>query len=73
MACRAAIQARVLVVTGEDSDFYNDAKSWLDGEQGADLYPSATTVVIPGAGHMVHFEQPARLAAAIERFLREHL
>jgi pimeloyl-ACP methyl ester carboxylesterase len=57
------------LVTGAESDFYADAKSWLDEEQGNHSYPVTTSVVIPGAGHMVHYEQPASLATAIEDFL----
>jgi pimeloyl-ACP methyl ester carboxylesterase len=73
MACRAAIQARVLVVTGKDSEFVAAAKSWLDADQGQRLFPGAESTVIAGAGHMVHFEQPALLAVAIEAFLRPDL
>lgn len=73
MACRAAIQARVLVVTGQDSDFFEAGKAWLDAGQAAAEYPRAESVTIPGAGHMVHFEQPARLARVIEDFLLKDL
>jgi pimeloyl-ACP methyl ester carboxylesterase len=73
LACRAAITARVLVVTGEESDFHAAAKSWLDPEHGNHAYPAAESVLIPGTGHMVHFEQPGRLATAIESFLRPDL
>ncbi|MEQ9563920.1 MAG: alpha/beta hydrolase, partial [Woeseiaceae bacterium] len=73
MACRAAVTARVLLVTGAASDFHAAAKSWLDEEQGNHSYPVTASVVIPAAGHMVHYEQPALLAAAIEDFLSPDL
>lgn len=73
MACRAAIRARVLVVSGEDSDFFDAGKSWLDSGQGVAEYPRAASVTIAGAGHMAHFEQPARLARVIEDFLLQDL
>jgi pimeloyl-ACP methyl ester carboxylesterase len=73
MACRAAVTARVLVVTGAESDFHADAKSWLDEEQGNHSYPVTASLVIPGAGHMVHYEQPASLATAVEDFLTPDL
>ncbi|HSD68710.1 MAG TPA: alpha/beta hydrolase [Woeseiaceae bacterium] len=73
MACRAAIRARVLVVSGEDSDFFEAGKAWLAGGNAASEYPSAQVVTIPGAGHMAHFEQPARLARVIEDFLLQDL
>jgi len=41
----------------------------LAGPDEIDAFASAETVVIPGAGHMVHFEQPGALAAAVETFL----
>lgn len=69
LACHAAIRAPVLVVTGQDSEFIVAAKSWLGTEQGQLLYPGAATAVIAGAGHMIHFEQPAQLAKVIEEFL----
>jgi pimeloyl-ACP methyl ester carboxylesterase len=72
-ACRAAIRARMLLVTGEESDFFAAAKTWLGGDQGEDLHPGAEIAVIAGAGHMVHFEQPARLASVIEDFLSPDL
>jgi pimeloyl-ACP methyl ester carboxylesterase len=73
MACRAAIQARVLVVSGQDSDFLEAGKAWLDAGQAGAEYPRALNATIPGAGHMVHFEQPARLARVIEDFLLKDL
>lgn len=73
LACRAAIRARVLVVSGEDSDFFDAGQAWLDSNQGADDYERGESVAVAGAGHMVHFEQPARLARVIEDFLRQDL
>ena len=64
-ACWEQITASVLVVKGEDSGFF----STLAGPEEIDAFASAETVVIPGAGHMVHFEQPGALAAAVEAFL----
>ncbi len=64
-ACWEQITASVLVVKGEDSGFF----STLAGPDEIDTFASAETVVIPGAGHMVHFEQPGALAAAVETFL----
>ena len=64
-ACWEQITASVLVVKGEDSGFF----STLAGPDEIDAFASAETVVIPGAGHMVHFEQPGALAAAVETFL----
>jgi len=73
LACRAAATARVMIVTGADSDFHAAAKPWLDQEHDGQTYPAAESVVIADAGHMVHFEQPGRLAAAVEAFLGRHL
>lgn len=36
------------------------------------LFPNAEIVVIPGAGHWLHVDQPERLTAEIRRFLDNH-
>ncbi len=36
------------------------------------LFPNAEIVVIPGAGHWLHVDQPERLTADIRRFLDNH-
>lgn len=73
------IRARTLWIAAEDSHI----PRWLDahpeGEGATDSLagvrrrlahvPGATLVTIPGAGHMVHHDQPAAVARAIERFL----
>jgi pimeloyl-ACP methyl ester carboxylesterase len=69
-ACWNRIASPVLLVMGENSSFLERAKSWLDGAECTDPYPSAPRAVIAGAGHMVHFEQPALLAATVETFLQ---
>lgn len=61
-ACWREITAPVLVLTGSESSFA--APDELP-------FRSARTVRIEGAGHMLHFEQPERVASAIEAFLGE--
>jgi len=68
-ACWVNVTARVLLVVGENTDFTAAAKSWIDPEESAHPFRNEQTVVIPGCGHMVHFEQPGRLAEAVEAFL----
>lgn len=65
MACWERITAPILVVNGGDSSFFADSA----GPNTIDVITEAQTVVIPDAGHMLHFEQPGRLAAAVENFL----
>jgi len=67
-ACWAKITAPVLVVKGAESDFFSRAMNQVGPEE-IDAFTAAESVEIAGAGHMVHFEQPASLAAAVERFL----
>ena len=50
----------VLLLVGE-----RDHKFLATAEQMAQRIPSARLVVIPGAGHAAHLEQPERVAAAI--------
>ena len=67
-ACWAKITAPVLVVTGAESNFFAAATDHA-GPNEIDAFATAESVEIPGAGHMVHFEQPGALAAAVEHFL----
>ena len=68
IACWEEITAPVLVVKGEESDFFAGTTNEV-GPNEIDAFTRAESVVIPGAGHMVHFEQPGALAAAVEAFL----
>lgn len=70
-ACWDAVTAPVLLVIGENTDFKAAVKHWLDPDESRHPFHGARTVVVPGAGHMVHLERPAELAAATEAFLRE--
>ncbi len=36
-----------------------------------DCFADCTSIEIPSAGHMIHFDQPAQLNTAVERFLTE--
>jgi 2-succinyl-6-hydroxy-2,4-cyclohexadiene-1-carboxylate synthase len=54
------ITAPVLVIAGE-----HDPKFREIGERMSAALPDATFVVVPGAGHSVHLEQPAATADAI--------
>jgi len=67
-ACWAKITAPVLVVKGAESNFFAAATDQA-GPNEIDAFAAAESVEIPGAGHMVHFEQPVALAAAVEQFL----
>jgi pimeloyl-ACP methyl ester carboxylesterase len=72
LACWSRITARVLRVVGEDTDFTAAAKSWIGADAGTPEPHGTETRVIPGAGHMVHFEQPGRLAAVVEVFMQQN-
>lgn len=69
-ACWSRIAAAVLLVMGEDSDYLDTASTWLDGPECVAPFSLAARALIPGAGHMVHFEQPAQLASTVEAFLQ---
>ena len=64
-ACWQAATAATLLVMGGQSRFARE----LPHASGAPMFVDAETVVIEDAGHMLHFEAPAALAAAIEDFL----
>ena len=72
-ACWRAVAAPVRVIAGSNSEFAKAADERL-GVGSVDLpFANATLEVIDGAGHMLHFDEPRRLAAAIEAFLAEYL
>lgn len=67
-ACWRNIRAEMLLVSGETSSF-------AERVGGVDVlpFPSSHSSVIPGVGHMVHFEAPELLAEQIEAFLQKYL
>ena len=67
MACWSKVTAPVLVVIGADTDHTRYLKFWTDSDSRP--FNKQETVTIDGAGHMIHFDQPAALAAALEEFL----
>ena len=66
------ITAPVLYVVAAESDFL--PRLGEDGQPGnmARIIPRLEPCVVPDAGHMVHHEQPERLALEIEAFLARH-
>lgn len=65
-ACWSRITARVLRVCGGDSNHAAAAAAW---PAAAGTGRDWATEVVTGAGHMVHFERPERLAEVLEVFL----
>jgi pimeloyl-ACP methyl ester carboxylesterase len=63
------IRAPVLMILGEESDLL--AKLGADGTPEAlrAAMPTAEIASVPGAGHLLHFEQPERVAALVEAFI----
>ncbi|MGH8495576.1 MAG: alpha/beta fold hydrolase [Gammaproteobacteria bacterium] len=69
-ACWRAVRTPVLLVAGEESPFAGLLdEMWLKRSDSG-IFPDARRETIPESGHMVHHEQPERLAELIERFLR---
>jgi pimeloyl-ACP methyl ester carboxylesterase len=71
-ACWRAIEAPMLLVVGEKSDFRTRL-----GRDGTDealraLVRRIEIASIANAGHMMHIERPESLAPLIESFLRMH-
>ncbi|MDJ0918497.1 MAG: alpha/beta hydrolase [Woeseiaceae bacterium] len=69
-ACWRAVEAQVLLVIGNKSRFARRLKADQESGGAKRFFPDADTVVVDGAGHMIHFEAPAELASAIDRFMR---
>jgi pimeloyl-ACP methyl ester carboxylesterase len=71
-ACWREVEAPVLLVVGDESEYLPGL-----GTDGADdafrrFIPHLEVAHIPGAGHMLHIEQPERVAALVENFLNAH-
>lgn len=71
LACWREITAPTLLIYGKETAFADAAAAWQ--QDGSRPVPQAVVQGVPGAGHMLHFEQPAALAAAIEAFLGENV
>ncbi len=69
LACWDRVEAPVLLVLGAETDFTSAAKPWIDPDESKHPFRGAPSRSIPGAGHMVHFDAPGSLAAAIDEFL----
>ena len=78
--CMAAlVECPVLLVTGEHAlAFWHSIKlgvnvdaNWYEQEQARrrDLFQRAEWVVIPGAGHMLHYDKPLAVQRVLEQFL----
>lgn len=69
-ACWRKVIAPVLWVAGAESKVPEMLKlSSVDLAERKKCFQRLTELVIPGAGHMVHHDQPQRLAEIIEEFL----
>lgn len=69
-ACWRAISAPVLLVTGAESEFVRAAGTEASSGKLAELFGVLTTACVAAAGHMLHHEQPQRVAELIDDFLR---
>jgi pimeloyl-ACP methyl ester carboxylesterase len=58
----------VLLVAGEQDEI----ASLPDQHKLLPVLPNGTLEVIPGVGHLIHYETPAPAAGFIRRFLKEH-
>jgi pimeloyl-ACP methyl ester carboxylesterase len=67
-ACWRNITAAVLMVSGDNSPFVDHL-----GDPASPWFADNESVVIAGAGHMIHFEAPDILASHIECFLKKTL
>jgi pimeloyl-ACP methyl ester carboxylesterase len=71
VACWKSVSAPVLWVSGAETEIPKMLKlSDADIEARKASFRSLTERVISGAGHMLHHDQPERLAEVIEEFLR---
>lgn len=68
-AAWSQVKAPVLFVIGGETDFESPEMRWVDGKTPFGNFPNLQHATIPAARHMVHFEQPEKLAEVLEEFL----
>jgi pimeloyl-ACP methyl ester carboxylesterase len=68
-ACWAEVRAPLLYVAGAESDFLARLQGAGDPERMRQWVPQLETSVVDGAGHMLHHDRPAAVAAFIQGFL----
>jgi len=71
LACWARVQADVLLISGEHTQFKAGSASWLDADAETQPFAGAPRVVVADASHFVHAEAPGDVAAHIESFLAD--
>ena len=71
-ACWASVTAPMFIVLGETTNFKEAFQALIGSNESRHAFDESKSVVIPGAGHMVHLEQPTKLAAASECFLTQN-
>jgi len=69
--CWRAIEAPVLFMIGDQSDLVRRMGDVLDEARLRELFRRGTFATVAAAGHMLHHEQPERVAELIEAFLDE--
>jgi pimeloyl-ACP methyl ester carboxylesterase len=72
-ACWRKVRAPVLLVAGAESSVFEAVGLSPDDRNLRLPYPEPRTTIIGSCGHMVHFDAPGPLAAAIEDFLHDTL
>ncbi|MGA1770275.1 MAG: alpha/beta fold hydrolase [Steroidobacteraceae bacterium] len=72
-ACWARIKAPALLVLASESEYLGHLGEEGTGEGLATAMPGVRQQVIKGVGHMLHHEDPARVAAVVEGFLMEDI
>jgi pimeloyl-ACP methyl ester carboxylesterase len=68
-ACWSAITAPVLWLLAEHSEYLAGVADEVKEARLAQLYRDVRVRMIPGVGHMLHYERPDLVASEIERFL----
>ena len=68
-SCWRSITAPVLFVTGGESELVKRMGDEVSEPRLRRIFRSVTPVTLPGAGHMLHHEQPEAVARLIDAFL----
>jgi pimeloyl-ACP methyl ester carboxylesterase len=72
-ACWRAIEAPLLFVIADQSDLMKRMSDEINEIRLREIFRRGTLATVKEAGHMMHHERPAELAALIEQFLEGDL
>ncbi|MFQ5661180.1 MAG: alpha/beta fold hydrolase [Gammaproteobacteria bacterium] len=70
-SCWRRITARVLLILGDESDFYKRYREEGGRDECQSCFRDFSELVLEGSDHMLHLDQPEKMARMLDDFLRK--